>query len=99
MPVYRPTVHYAYMPCDNAILSLYELHDAQLPAAAEAAESCRTRSPSGIDELGVLLMGHGLNGWWTGSQLDIHEARRLRAGAERDDAPGRRVACSAGWSS
>ena len=24
-PVYRPTVHYAYMPCDNAILSLYEL--------------------------------------------------------------------------
>ncbi len=23
--VYRPTVHYAYMPCDNAILSLYEL--------------------------------------------------------------------------
>src|SRR5262249_10576558 len=23
--VYRPTVHYAYMPCDDAILSLYEL--------------------------------------------------------------------------
>ena len=25
LAVYRPTVHYAYMPCDNAILSLYEL--------------------------------------------------------------------------
>ena len=54
--------------------------DAQLPAAAEAAESCRTRSPSGIDELGVLLMGHGLTSWWTGSQLDIHETRQLVPG-------------------
>ena len=35
---------------------------------------------SGIDELGVLLMGHGLTGWWTGSQLDIHEARQLVPG-------------------
>ena len=34
----------------------------------------------GIDELGVLLMGHGLNGWWTGSQLDIHETRQLVPG-------------------
>jgi homospermidine synthase len=32
---------------------------------------------NGMDELGVLLMGHDLTGWWTGSQLDIHEARRL----------------------
>jgi homospermidine synthase len=35
---------------------------------------------SGIDELGVLVMGHGLTGWWTGSQLDIHEARQLVPG-------------------
>jgi homospermidine synthase len=34
---------------------------------------------SGMDELGVLLLGHDLNGWWVGSQLDIHEARRLVA--------------------
>src|SRR5207342_843718 len=34
----------------------------------------------GIDELGVLLMGHGLTTYWTGSQLDIHEARRLVPG-------------------
>ena len=25
----------------------------------------------------MLLLGHALNGWWTGSQLGIHEARRL----------------------
>jgi len=35
---------------------------------------------SGMDELGVLLLGHDLIGWWTGSQLDIHEARRLAPG-------------------
>jgi homospermidine synthase len=34
----------------------------------------------GIDELGVLLMGHGLTTWWTGSQLDIHETRQLVKG-------------------
>jgi homospermidine synthase len=31
----------------------------------------------GIDELGVLLAGHGRNAYWYGSQLSIHEARRL----------------------
>ena len=78
-PTYRPTVHYAYMPCDNAILSLYELtmRNFQLqPKLRIMADEIA----SGIDELGVLLMGHGLNAWWTGSQLDIHEARRLVQG-------------------
>jgi homospermidine synthase len=73
--VYRPTVHYAYMPCDNAILSLHELAMRKF----ELQPALRIMSDeitSGIDELGVLLMGHGLTTWWTGSQLDIHEARR-----------------------
>ena len=34
----------------------------------------------GMDELGVLLLGHGLNGWWVGSQLDIVESRSLVPG-------------------
>jgi homospermidine synthase len=78
-PVYRPTVHYAYMPCDNAILSLYELAMRKY----HLQPSLRIMSDEitgGMDELGVLLMGHGLTSWWTGSQLDIHEARRLVAG-------------------
>ncbi|MFM9132960.1 MAG: homospermidine synthase, partial [Actinomycetota bacterium] len=29
----------------------------------------------GEDQLGVLLMGHDYKAWWTGSVLDIHEAR------------------------
>ena len=31
----------------------------------------------GIDELGVLLYGHGKNAYWYGSQLSIEETRRL----------------------
>ena len=76
---YRPTVHYAYMPCDNAILSLYELtmRNNQLQPKLRIMSDEITE---GIDELGVLLMGHGLNAYWTGSQLDIHETRQLVPG-------------------
>ena len=31
----------------------------------------------GIDELGVLLYGHGRNAYWYGSQLSIEETRRI----------------------
>ena len=77
--VYRPTVHYAYMPCDNGILSLYELtmRNFQLQPTLRIMSDEIT---GGMDELGVLLMGHGLNAWWTGSQLDIHETRKLVPG-------------------
>jgi homospermidine synthase len=34
----------------------------------------------GYDELGVLLMGHDYRSWWTGTILDIEEARRLVPG-------------------
>jgi homospermidine synthase len=75
--VYRPTVHYAYHPCDDAVLSLHEfcgrnyvLQDAKRIMLAEI-------SPGGIDELGVLLAGHRKNAYWYGSQLGIEEARQL----------------------
>jgi homospermidine synthase len=79
IPVYRPTVHYAYMPCDNAILSLHELtmHNFRLQPKLRIMSDEIT---GGMDELGVLLMGHGLTSWWTGSQLDIHETRKLVPG-------------------
>lgn len=75
--VYRPTVHYAYHPCDDAVLSLHEfcgrnyvLQDAKRIMLDEI-------SPGGIDELGVLLAGHRKNAYWYGSQLGIEEARQL----------------------
>jgi len=77
-PVYRPTVHYAYQPCDAAIASLHELrmHHYDLDLQPQQ-RIMNDEIVEGRDELGVLLMGHDLTGWWLGSQLDIHEARRL----------------------
>jgi len=79
VPVYRPTVHYAYMPCDNAILSLYELTMRNFELQPKL-RIMADEITGGMDELGVLLMGHGLTGWWTGAQLDIHETRQLVPG-------------------
>lgn len=75
-PIYRPTVHYAYLPTDAAIASLHELRMGGYKMQPQE-RIMNDEITSGIDELGVLLLGHDLNGWWTGSQLDIHEARRL----------------------
>ncbi len=75
--LYRPTVHYAYHPCDDAVLSVHEfvgrnyiLQDSKRILMDEIA-------PGGIDELGVLLAGHKKNAYWYGSQLSIDEARQL----------------------
>jgi homospermidine synthase len=74
--VYRPTVHYAYCPCDCAIASLQELraYDYELQ---EKQRIMNDEITSGADILGALLMGHPYNAWWTGSDLSIEESRRL----------------------
>lgn len=74
--LYRPTVHYAYCPCDAAINSLHELE----MRAFTPQSRYRLLSNDiidGHDELGCLLMGHDFQSWWIGSVLDIHEARTL----------------------
>ena len=73
---YRPTVHYAYHPCDQAIMSMHEC------AGKNLHQQKRQRLivdeiTDGRDELGVLLMGHAKGAYWYGSQLDIHETREL----------------------
>ena len=74
--VYRPTVHYAYCPCDAAIASLNELrgYDYELQPKLRIMGDEIT---SGSDILGALVMGHAYNSWWTGSDLSIAESRRL----------------------
>ena len=74
--VYRPTVHYAYHPCDAAIVSMHELRMKQY-AYPEVQRIMNDDIISGIDELGVLLMGHDANAWWYGSQLGIEETRQI----------------------
>jgi homospermidine synthase len=75
-PIYRPTVHYAYHPADAAIVSLLELKMRNYDLQPKV-RIMNDEITEGKDELGVLLLGHDLNGWWVGSQLDIHETRQL----------------------
>jgi len=77
--IYRPTVHYAYCPSNEAIVSMrelemlnWELHKNQRIMNDEIT--------GGDDRLGVLLMGHQYKSWWTGSLLSIDESRRLIPG-------------------
>jgi homospermidine synthase len=73
---YRPTVHYAYHPCDDAVLSVHELAGRNWqvqPKQRLMMDEIRT----GVDELGVLLMGHGRGAYWYGSRLSIEQARGL----------------------
>lgn len=73
---YRPTVNYAYHPCDDAVLSLHELAGRNWQAPARQ-RILKEEITAGIDELGVLLMGHARGAYWYGSQLSIGEARAL----------------------
>ena len=75
-PEYRPTCHYAYHPCDDAVMSFHEtfgsgkIQDNKVILEAEDIVD-------GIDELGVLLYGHEKNALWYGSRLSNEETRRL----------------------
>ena len=75
--VYRPTCHYAYHPCDDAILSLHEFAGSQWKPQATWTILEEDAIVDGVDELGVLLYGHAKNAYWYGSQLSIEETRRL----------------------
>ena len=74
--VYRPTVHYAYHPCDSAVVSVHELVGRNY-VQQERQRILMDDITAGIDELGVLLAGHKKNAYWYGSQLSIEEARKL----------------------
>jgi homospermidine synthase len=75
-PDYRPTCHYAYHPCDDAVLSLHEMFGS---GRQQQVHHILTEDEivDGIDELGVLLYGHEKNALWYGSRLSNAEAREL----------------------
>ncbi len=75
--VYRPTCHYAYHPCDDAVLSLHEMAGTEWTPQSEWTILDEREIVDGIDELGVLLYGHGRNAYWYGSQLSIEETREI----------------------
>jgi homospermidine synthase len=74
--LYRPTCHYAYHPCDDAVLSLHELAGKNWQLQSRK-RLMMDEIVEGIDELGVLLLGPGKGVYWYGSRLSIEEARRV----------------------
>ncbi len=74
--VYRPTCHYAYHPCDDAVLSLHELAGKNWHLQTRK-RLMMEEIVEGIDELGVFLLGPEKGVYWYGSRLSIAEARRV----------------------
>jgi homospermidine synthase len=73
---YRPTVHYAYHPCDDAVLSLHEVAGKN-GELQHRHRIMRDEIETGMDELGVLFMGNPKGVYWFGSRLSIGQARDL----------------------
>jgi homospermidine synthase len=78
-PHWRPTVHYAYRPCDDALLSLHELAGAgwRLPTLQRHLGDDIV---GGADELGVLIGGPSGGALWLGSRLTAADARQAAPG-------------------
>lgn len=78
-PDWRPTVHYAYRPCDDALLSLHELAGAGW-RMSQYQRHLGEDIAGGTDELGVLIGGPGSGALWLGSQLTAAQARETAPG-------------------
>lgn len=74
--VYRPTVVFVYQPSDMAMEALRETMKRGW-ISPDKPRIMNEEVFAGRDELGVLLLGHPFTGWWYGSVLDVHQARRL----------------------
>lgn len=73
---YRPTVHFAYHPCEDAVLSLNEFVGREWQQQSDQ-RILFDEIIDGMDELGVLIMGNKNGAYWFGSQLTIHDTRGL----------------------
>ena len=74
--IYRPTVHYVYDPCPDAVRSLQELRSQEWNLHKNVRLIVND-IVTGDDELGVLLMGNKKGAYWFGSTLSIQEARSI----------------------
>lgn len=79
--VYRPTVHYSYVPCKGALESIdcwnKKRPDGDFEGAPERFHLLRDSITSGRDELGLLFVfNSSRKPIWYGSIVDIEYARR-----------------------
>ncbi|CAH2804847.1 MAG: Homospermidine synthase (EC [uncultured Caballeronia sp.] len=85
--------HYAYRPCDDALLSIDEFAGRGW-RLQDNKRIMRDEIIDGADELGVLLMGNEKGVYWYGSRLTTQEARRL---APHNGATSLQVAAGIVW--
>lgn len=71
---YRPTVYYAYHPCDATMTSIetWRNQSRALPDRTHVLKP--TEIVSGVDYLGILIMTESGKSIWYGSVLDIQDA-------------------------
>ena len=76
-PDYRPTCHYAYHPCDQAVLSLHETLGSGRVQEIASRSSTRTRFSGATTSSGCCSTATRSNALWYGSRLSIQETRAL----------------------
>ena len=75
--VYRPTVYYAYHPCDDAVMSLHELAGKNWEWPENKRLIVDDIEDGRIDEIGIFLLGmNDGRSYWLGSQISIDDARQ-----------------------
>ena len=75
-PTYRPTVYYAYNPCNQAVYSMQLLSNGN-DNPIKSKEVLKDNIVSGIDELGIFLISRKYKSFWLGSNLSIGKARKM----------------------
>lgn len=74
--LYRPTVHYCYQPCNDAVASMYELTSSGYkPPKAERIP--KRDLIDGTDELGVFMLSKTYGAWWIGSTQSVSQSKSL----------------------
>jgi homospermidine synthase len=74
--IYKPSVYYVYHPCDEAVMSVYELKERN----NKIQDNYRLLTEeiiNGRDILGLTYYLESGDVYWIGSILSIHEAREL----------------------
>jgi homospermidine synthase len=79
--LYRPTVYYAYYPCNDAIASVYEMRS----NAFKQPETLRLPKKElidGLDELGCFMLSGDkeIGNWWIGTVQSVQDAEELCPG-------------------
>ena len=77
---FRPSMYFVYCPCDAAVASMREVEMRGFKLEGMPQRIMTDEIVSGKDKLGILLLGHDYDAWWTGSLLSIERARELAPG-------------------